>query len=149
MKVVLLKDVKGQGKRDDIINVSDGYARNFLFPRGLAAEADAKLMQDIKNREAAKAHRIAEETAQAKATAEKLESANVLIHAPAGADGRLYGSITAMDIAEAVKDQLGIELDKRKIIREEPIKTFGKFEVEVKLYTGINGKINLIVADKK
>ena len=147
MKVVLLKDVKGQGKKDQIINVSDGYARNFLFPRGLAAEADAKLLNDIKNREAAQAHRIAEETAAAKATAEKLEASNVVIHAPAGSDGRLYGSVTTMDIAAAVKDQLGIEIDRRKI-SAEPIKSYGKYEVEVKLYSGIAGKINLIVSDK-
>lgn len=148
MKVVLLKDVKGQGKKDQIINVSDGYARNFLFPRGLAAEADAKLMNDIKNREAAQAHRVEEETAAAKATAEKLEASNIIIRSGAGADGRLYGSVTAMDVAAALKDQLGVEVDKRKIVIPEPIKAHGKYELEVKLYAGITGKINLIVADK-
>lgn len=148
MKVVLLKDVKGQGKKDQIINVSDGYARNFLFPRGLAAEADAKLMNDIKNREAAQAHRVEEETAAAKATAEKLDASNIIIRSGAGADGRLYGSVTAMDVAAALKDQLGVEVDKRKIVIPEPIKAHGKYELEVKLYAGITGKINLIVADK-
>ena len=148
MKVVLLKDVKGQGKKDQIINVSDGYARNFLFPRGLAAEADAKLMNDIKNREAAQAHRVEEETAAAKATAEKLEASNIIIRSGAGADGRLYGSVTAMDVAAALKDQLGVEVDKRKIVIPEPIKAHGKYELEVKLYAGIAGKINLIVAEK-
>jgi len=147
MKVVLLKDVAGQGKKDDIINVSDGYARNYLFPRKLAAEADAKLMQDIKNREAAKAHRIAEDTANAKATAEKLEASTVVIHTSAGADGRLYGSVTTADIADAVKEQLGIEIDRRKI-QGEPIRAYGKYEVEVKLYSGVPGRINLIVAGK-
>lgn len=147
MKVVLLKDVAGQGKKDAIINVSDGYARNYLLPRGLAAEADAKMMQDIKNREAAKAHRIAEDTAAAKQTAEKLEASNLIIHASAGADGRLYGSVTTSDIADAAKEQLGLELDRRKI-QSEPIKSFGKYEIEVKLYSGVSGKINLIVAGK-
>ena len=148
MKVVLLKDVKGQGKKDQIINVSDGYARNFLFPRGLAAEADAKLMNDNNNREAAQAHRVEEETAAAKATAEKLDASNIIIRSGAGADGRLYGSVTAMDVAAALKDQLGVEVDKRKIVIPEPIKAHGKYELEVKLYAGITGKINLIVADK-
>lgn len=145
MKVVLLKDVKGQGKKDEIINVSDGYARNFLFPRGLAAQADAKLMQDIKNREAAQAHRVAEDTAAAKEAAEKLLASSVIIHAP-GANDRLYGSVTTMDIAAAVREQTGIELDKRKI-QSEPIKAYGKYEVEVKLYAGISGTVNLIVCE--
>ena len=145
MKVVLLKDVPGQGKKDKIVNVSDGYARNYLIPRGLAAEADARMLNDIKNREAAQAHRVEEETAQAKATAEKLEASNLIVHSGAGADGRLYGSVTAMDVAAALKDQLGVEVDKRKIIIPEPIKSHGKYELEVKLYAGITGKINLLV----
>ena len=148
MKVVLLKDVKGQGKKDQIISVSDGYARNFLIPRGLAAEADAKLLNDIKNREAAKEHKIASDTADAKAAAEKLESAQIIIHAPAGGDGRLYGSVTPMDIAEAVKAQTGLDIDRRKIVQGDPIKSYGKYEVEVKLYSGVTGKINLLVAAK-
>lgn len=148
MKVVLLKDVKGQGKKDQIITVSDGYARNFLLPRGLAAEADAKLMNDIKNREAAQAHRIEEETAAAKAAAARIESANVVIRSGAGADGRLYGSVTAMDVAEALKEQLGVEVDKRKIVVPDPIKAHGKYQLDVKLYPGVTGKINLIVAEK-
>ena len=145
MKVVLLKDVKGQGKKDAIINVSDGYARNYLFPRGLAAEADAKLLRDIKNREEAQAHRVAEETAAAHAAAEKLLASEVIIHAPGG-DGRLYGSVTSMDIAAAVKEQCGIEVDKRNV-RTDPIKAYGKYEVEVKLYSGVAGKINLLVCE--
>ena len=148
MKVVLLKDVKGQGKKDQIINVSDGYARNFLLPRGLAAEADAKLMNDIKNREAAQAHRIEEETAQAKATAEKLEASEIIIRSGAGADGRLYGSVTAMDVAAALKEQAGVDVDKRKIVISDPIKAHGKYQLEVKLYPGVTGKINIIVAGK-
>ncbi len=145
MKVVLLKDVPGQGKKDKIVNVSDGYARNYLIPRGLAAEADARMLNDIKNREAAQAHRVEEETAAARATAGKLEASNVIVRSGAGADGRLYGSVTAMDVAAALKDQLGVEVDKRKIIIPEPIKSHGKYELEVKLYAGITGKINLLV----
>ena len=148
MKVVLLKDVKGQGKKDQMITVSDGYARNFLIPRGLAAESDAKLMNDIKNREAAEAHRIAEETAAAKEAAEKLESVNVIIRSGAGADGRLYGSVTAMDVAAALKEQAGVEVDKRKIVIPEPIKAHGKYQLEVKLYAGVTGTVNLLVCEK-
>ena len=148
MKVVLLKDVKGQGKKDAVINVSDGYARNFLFPRGLAVEADAKIMNDIKNREASEAHRIKVETEEAKATAAKLESSLVKIAVPAGADGRLYGSVTAMDIANAANEQLGLNLDRRKLQLGSAVKSYGKYEVEIKLAHGIVGKINLLVADK-
>ncbi|MBQ4054372.1 MAG: 50S ribosomal protein L9 [Clostridia bacterium] len=148
MKVVLLKDVKGQGKKDAVVNVSDGYARNFLFPRGLAVEADAKIMNEIKNREASEAHRIKVETEEAKATAAKLESSLVKIAVPAGADGRLYGSVTAMDIASAANTQLGLELDRRKLQLGQAIKAYGKYEIEIKLAHGITGKINLLVADK-
>lgn len=148
MKVVLLKDVKGQGKKDAVVNVSDGYARNFLFPRGLAVEADAKIMNEIKNREASEAHRIKVETEEAKATAAKLESSLVKIAVPAGADGRLYGSVTAMDIANAANEQLGLNLDRRKLQLGSAVKSYGKYEVEIKLAHGIVGKINLLVADK-
>jgi len=148
MKVVLLKDVKGQGKKDAVVNVSDGYARNFLFPRGLAVEADAKIMNEIKNREASEAHRIKVETEEAKATAAKLESSLVKIALPAVADGRLYGSVTAMDIASAANTQLGLELDRRKLQLGQAIKAYGKYEIEIKLAHGITGKINLLVADK-
>ncbi len=148
MKVVLLKDVKGQGKKDAVVNVSDGYARNFLFPRGLAVEADAKIMNEIKNREASEAHRVKVETDEAKATAAKLESNLVKIAVPAGADGRLYGSVTAMDIASAANTQLGLDLDRRKLQLGNAIKSYGKYEIEIKLAHGIVGKINLLVADK-
>lgn len=148
MKVVLLKDVKGQGKKDAVVNVSDGYARNFLFPRGLAVEADAKIMNEIKNREASEAHRVKVETDEAKATAAKLEANLVKIAVPAGADGRLYGSVTAMDIASAANTQLGLDLDRRKLQLGNAIKSYGKYEIEIKLAHGIVGKINLLVADK-
>ncbi len=148
MKVVLLKDVPGQGKKDQIVSVSDGYARNYLLPRGLAAEADARMLNDIKNREAARAHRVEEDTAAAKAAAEKLDAANVMVRSGAGADGRLYGSVTAMDVANAVREQLGVEIDKRKIIIPEPIKAHGKYELEAKLYAGVTAKIHLLVEEK-
>ena len=145
MKVMLLQDVKGQGKKDQIVNVSDGYARNFLFPRKLAVEADAKAMADAKNKEAAKQFKIEQDKAAARDVAARLEAGQVKIKATAGADGRLYGSITTADVADALKEQAGIELDKRKIVSEAPIKAFGSYTLEVKLYPEIVGKINLIV----
>lgn len=145
MKVMLLQDVKGQGKKDQIVNVSDGYARNFLFPRKLAVEADAKAMADAKNKEAAKQFKIEQDKAAARDVAARLEAVQVKIKATAGADGRLYGSITTADVADALKEQAGIELDKRRIVSEAPIKAFGSYTLEVKLYPEIVGKINLIV----
>ena len=145
MKVMLLQDVKGQGKKDQIVNVSDGYARNFLFPRKLAVEADAKAMADAKNKEAAKQFKIEQDKAAARDIAARLEAVQVKIKATAGADGRLYGSITTADVADALKEQAGIELDKRKIVSEAPRKAFGSYTLEVKLYPEIVGKINLIV----
>jgi len=149
MKVILLQDVKGQGKKDQIINVSDGYAANFLFPRKLAKPADAGSLNEIKNKKAAEEHRIAVERAEAKAIAEKLEGIMVVIHAAGGADNRLYGSITSKDIVEALAKDHGITIDKRKILSDEPIRTFGGYTREVKLYTDVVGKIHLTVAEKK
>lgn len=147
MKVVLLQDVKSQGKKGDLVNVSDGYARNFLFPKGLAAEADAKAMNEIKTKEEARLHKIEVEKAAARETAEKLASVTVKLTSTAGADGRLYGSITTKDIAEAVEKQHGITVDKRKIQLDGTIKAFGTYVLDVKLYPEITGKINLVVSD--
>lgn len=147
MKVVLLEDVKSQGKKGDLINVSDGYARNFLFPRGLAREADARAMNELKTREEARLHKIEVEKAAAKETAEKLASSRVRLTSTAGADGRLYGSITAKDIAEALAKQHGIEIDKRKIQMDGTIKAFGTYVLDVKLYPEITGKITVDIAE--
>ena len=145
MKVVLLQDVKGKGKKDEIVNVSDGYARNYLFPRNLAAEADAKVLNDIKNKEAAKARRIELEKQAARETAEKLQSLLVKITIQSGADGKLYGSVGTKDIAEALAAQHGVEIDKRKIVLDSPIKAYGTYTVDVKLYPEISGKLNVLV----
>lgn len=147
MKVLLLADVKGQGKKDQIVNVSDGYARNFLFPKKLAVEADAKALANAKAKEDAKAYKIEQDKAEARATAEKLAGTTVKIKATAGADGRLYGSITTADIAAALKEQAGIELDKRKIVADGPIKAHGTYTLTVKLYPEIAGTLNLVVCD--
>jgi len=147
MKVVLLQDVKGQGKKDDVINVSDGYARNFLFPKKLAVEADAKIMNDIKNKESAKQHKIELEKQAARDTAAKLQSVVVKIRIQAGTDGRVYGSVTSKDIAEALMEQHSIEIDKRKIVLDAPIKNYGTYTLDVKLYPEIAGKINVVVCE--
>lgn len=149
MKVILLQDVKSQGKKNDIINVSDGYATNFLFPKGLAKPADAQSLNDIKNKKAAEEHRIAVERAEAKAIAEKLETIMLKITASSGADGKLYGSITSKDIVEALAAQAGITVDKRKILSDEPIRTYGAYTREVKLFQDVIGKIHLTVCEKK
>ena len=146
MKVVLLQDVKGQGKKDQIIDVSDGYAANFLLPRKLAAIADAQVLNDIRNKEAAKQRKIELEKQAARDTAEKMQGILVKIKVQkAGADGKFKGSVTSKDIAEELNKQFGIEVDKRKIVLSEQIKAYGTYTVEVKLYPEITGKMNVLV----
>ena len=148
MKVILTQDVKTQGKKGDIIEVSDGYARNFLLPRKLAIIADAKAVNEAKNKEASRLHKIETERAAASETAAKLKSLLVKIAAPSGADERLYGSITAKDIAEALKSQHGIEIDRRKLVLDHPIRSYGNYKVDAKLYTDVVGHINVLVCNK-
>ena len=148
MKVILCADVKGQGKKDQIVEVSDGYARNFLFPKKLAIPADSKAMNDVKNKEASKQHKVDVEIAEAKAIAQKLESITVVFEYAAGPDKKLYGSVTAKDISEELKKKHGIDIDKRKIALNENIKSFGDFKADVKLYTNVMGKINVKVTAK-
>lgn len=147
MKVVLLQDVKGQGKKNEIVEVSDGYARNFLLPRKLAVEADAKVMNEIKGKAEAQKHKIEVETAEAKALAAKLDAILVKIHASSGADGRLYGSITAKDVADQLEKEHGITVDKRKIQLGDPIRAYGRYDLDIKLYTDVNGKVHVLVCD--
>ena len=147
MKVVLLADVKGQGKKNDVINVSDGYARNFLLPRKLAVEADAKILNEIKGREDSLKHKIEVETAEAKAMAAKMDTILVKITASSGADGRLYGSITAKDIADHLAKDHGITVDKRKIQLSDPIRAYGKYDLDVKLYTDVTAKVHVLVCN--
>ena len=149
MKVVLLKDVKGQGKKDQIINVSDGYARNFLFPKGLAAEASGSVLNDIKNKEASKAHKIEVERAAAKEIASKLEEIKVVLKVKSGGasgGGKMYGSVTAKDVADTLASQHKIEVDRRKIVMDA-IKSYGAYTVDVKLYPEVVGKIHVSVTE--
>lgn len=149
MKVILTQDVKGQGKKDQIIEVSDGYARNFLIPRKLAILADAKAISEAKSKEASKQHKIEVEKDEARALAKKLEAITLKIVSAAGSDNRLYGAVTSKDIAEKLARDHGITVDKKKIVMPEPIKSFGTYKVEIKLYTSeITGSINVVVTDK-
>ena len=148
MKVLLLQDVKGKGKKDTIVEVSDGYARNFLLPKGVAVEADAKIMNDYKNKQAAKKYHEDMEKKAAKETAEKLTGLVVKILATSGADGRFYGSVTSKEIAEELEKQHKISVDKRKIVLNDPIKAFGSYSLDVKLYPEISGKVNVVVTQK-
>ena len=146
MKVLLLADVKGQGKKDQIVEVSDGYARNFLFPKKLAVAADNKVLSEAKSKEESKQFRLKEEKAAAKELAEKLGQLTVKITASSGADGRLYGSITSKDIAEALNTQHKIEIDKRKLVLAENIKAYGTYNVDVKVYPEISAKLKVTVS---
>lgn len=149
MKVILQQDVKGSGKKGQMITVSDGYARNYLFPRNLAIEANAQAMNDYKNKEAAKQHHIDEEKSNAKKAAETLEGKSIRLSAKAGSNGRLFGSVTSKEVAEQLKKEFHIEIDKRKITLAEDIKAFGSYQADVKLYNGINAKIYVIVGEEK
>ena len=148
MKVILTQDVKGQGKKDQLVEVSDGYARNFLLPRKLAIPADNQSMTELKNKEAARQHKIDTERAAAKATAEKLTTIVVKIKVGSSADGRLYGSVTTKEIAERLEKDFGITVDKRKITLADPIKAYGTYALDVRLYTDVAGKINVVVAEQ-
>jgi len=148
MKVILLADVKGQGKKNDVIEVSDGYAKNFLIPRKLAKAADAQSLNDVKVREEARLYRIATEKKEAQELAKRLETLVVKIKASSGADGRLYGSITSKDISEQLAADYGISIDKRKLVLSENIKAYGGYEVEAKLYPEVVGKVHILVCEK-
>ena len=145
MKVVLLKDVKNVGKRDDILNVSDGYARNFLFPQKLAVEATPGTLKEIERKRAAQDAREAELRAEAQAKAELLKNKVIVLEVKCGDKGRLYGSVTAAEVAEALEKQHGIKADKRKIDIGDPIREVGMREISVWLYSGITTKMKLDV----
>ena len=147
MKVVLKADVKGSGKAGEVVNVSDGYARNYLLPRGLAIAADAQAMNDIKNKEAAAKHKIEVEKAAAQAAADKINGKTVKINAKGGTAGRLFGSVTAKEISQAIKNQYNFDVDKRKVIIENDIKAFGTYEAELKLFQGITAKFFVMVEE--
>ena len=147
MKVILLCDVKGQGKKDQIVDVSDGYARNFLFPQKKAVPADAKATNELKNKEESKQFKINEDRKAAQTLADKINNVEIEIVMGHGADGRLYGSVTAKDIAEQLAKRVGADIDKRKIIMKEAIKAYGKHDVQLKILGDIVAKFVVYVHD--
>ena len=149
MKVILKQDVKGQGKKGELVNVSDGYARNFLFPRGLAAEADAQAMNELKNREESIRHHAEMEKKAAQETAAKLKGQTLKLTARAGQGGKLFGSVTTKEISSALKEQFGLELDSKKLVLPDAIKSFGSYQVKAKLGFEISGLVNVLVCEAK
>ena len=149
MKVIFNTDVRGQGKKGEMKEVSDGYARNYLLPRKLASEATADAVNAFKLREKAKAAQAARERALAEENAKRLQGIVVQIQARAGQGGRLFGAVTSQEISDALREQHGIEIEKNKIVQAEPIKQFGSFEVKARLGSEISGVINVLVTEKK
>ena len=147
MKVILQADVKSLGKKGELVNASDGYARNFLFPKGLAVEANATAMNDFKNKEKAKQFHKAEELKAANVVKDKLEGKTVKLTAKAGANGKLFGSVTSKDVAAKIKADFGEEIDKRKITMQD-IKAFGTVQADIKIYQGVTAKIFVQVSEE-
>ncbi len=146
MKVILKADVKSLGKKGDLVNTSDGYARNFLFPKGLAIEANAQAMNEFNNKETAKKFHKAEEIKAANALKDRIEGKTFKVVAKAGANGKLFGSVTAKDVSAAIKEEMGENIDKRKISMQD-IKAFGTTQIEVKVYQGITAKVFVQVVE--
>jgi large subunit ribosomal protein L9 len=146
MKVILKADVKSLGKKGDLVNTSDGYARNFLFPKGLAIEANAQAMNEFNNKEKAKKFHKAEEVKAANEVKDQLEGKTFKLTAKAGANGKLFGSVTAKDVAAEIKKSIGEDIDKRKIVMQD-VKAFGTVQAEVKVYQGITAKIFVQVTE--
>lgn len=147
MKVIFMQDVKGSGKKGEIKNVSDGYARNFLITKGLAVEATPKNLSDLEGKQASAQHKIDVDTAEAKKTAEILNDKKVIIKAKAGSSGKLFGAVTSAQIADEIAAQYGQKVDKKKISLKSEIKNFGEYEAEIKLYTGISAKMKVEVTE--
>lgn len=149
MKVILQKDVKGQGKKGQLKEVSDGYARNYLLPRGLAVEATADNMNTMRLQEKARLAQIEREKAQARDYAERLGSVIVRVTAKGGEGGRLFGSVTSKEISEALATQHDMKIEKNQIVQTEPIKQFGSYEIKCKLGHEISGVIHVLVTEEK
>lgn len=148
MQVILNQDVKGQGKKGQMVNVSDGYARNYLLPRGLAKEATKSNINEMKGKAESLEYKIQTEKKEANEIVEKMKEIEVVMSAKAGANGKLFGSITSKDVSEALTAQHHIKLDKKKFVMPEGgIKTLGVTEIDVKVYTGIMGKLKVTVKE--
>lgn len=146
MDVILKADVKGLGKKGEKVKASDGYARNFLFPKGLAVEANAQSLTELRNREQSNQHKIDTEITAANASKDKLQGKTVKLTAKAGQNGKIFGSVTAKEVAAEISKQFGVTVDKRKITMDD-IKNFGSYKIEVKLYTNISAEMTVMVGE--
>jgi len=149
MKVILLEDVKSLGKKDTIVDVSDGYARNMLLPKKLAVKADAKAVNDLKLRQEGRERLAAEQLASAKELAEKLKGKKVTLSIKVGAGGRAFGSVSAKEIADAAKDQLGIEIDRKRLVLPSPIKELGPVKVPYRIHPEVPSVLEVEVIEEK
>ncbi|MGI6049993.1 MAG: 50S ribosomal protein L9 [Acetivibrionales bacterium] len=149
MKVILTQDVKSLGKKDQVVEVSDGYARNYLIPRGLAVEATSAALNEANAKNAAKQHRKENELSDAKNLAKKMSGLTVVVNSKAGANGKLFGSITSKDIVDQLKKQHKYSIDKKMLNLPEAIKTLGETEVEIKLYAGVTTRIKVQVVGEQ
>ena len=146
MKVILNQDVKNLGKKGELVNVSDGYAKNYLVPRKIASFADAAAMNELKNREASKAYQLAQEKANAEKAAELLNGKTVKVSAKAGANGKLFGSVTSKEISEKIKELYDIDIDRKKIVSDD-IRNYGTYECTLKIYSGISATLYVMVGE--
>lgn len=149
MKVILLQDVKALGKKGELVNAADGYARNFLFPKGLAKEANAQAMNEYRNAENSKNFKVETQINEAKKAKSALEGETFKMTAKAGKNGKLFGSVTSKEISTEIKRQKGIDVDKRKIILDSEIKSFGTYNAEIKLYSGITASVKVQVSEEQ
>lgn len=145
MQVILKQDVKGQGKKGQMVNVSDGYARNYLLPKGLAEPATKENINILKGKQESLEYRKAKELEEANSIADRLKDIKVTLKAKAGANGKLFGSVTSKDVADALTNQHHIKLDKKKFVMPDGIKTLGETTIDVKIYTGVTGKLTVSV----
>ncbi|MBD8923403.1 50S ribosomal protein L9 [bacterium] len=148
MKVILKADIKGVGKKDQVINASDGYARNFLFPKNLAVEANAENMSKLKAKQDSNAFKKSQEKEEAQKIADKLSKILMKVQVKAGENGKIFGGVSSKEIAENLEKQYNIKVDKKKIDLKETIKTLGMFTIEIKLYEGVIGKLKIDVISK-
>ena len=147
MDIVLLEDVKALGKKGQIVKVNDGYARNFILPKKLGVEANSKNLNDLKLKKANQEKIAAKQLAEAKELGEKLEKASITLSIKAGDNGKAFGSVSGKEISKAIQDQLNLEIDKKKLVLPEPLKTFGTHEVPVKLHKDVTAKLSVKVTE--
>ena len=148
MKVILLADIKGKGKRDQVIEVSDGYARNYLFAKKLAVAADTRALNELRDRESSRQYKYDMEKTAAKEIAKQLEAVTLVLRHKAGIDNKLYGAITTKEIAQQLKLEHNIDVDKKKLSIESPIKTFGTYKIKAKLFSDVSATVTVQVVEE-